>query len=52
MNHIQFMDEDDETDNEVVINDYLVQNIKISKEIESSEVAAIKQRQKKLEALE
>ena len=42
MNHIQFMDEDDETNNEVVVDDYLVQNIEISEEIESLEIAAIK----------
>ena len=36
------MDEDDETNNEVVVDDYLVQNIKTSEEIESPEVAIIK----------
>ena len=36
------MDEDDETNNEVVVDDYLVQNIEISEEIESLEIAAIK----------
>ena len=42
MNHIQFMDEDDEINNEVVVDDYLVQNIETSEEIESLEIAAIK----------
>ena len=37
-----FTDKDDETDDEMVVNDYLVQNIEISEEIESLEIAAIK----------
>ena len=36
------MDEDDEINNEVVVDDYLVQNIETSEEIESLEIAAIK----------
>ena len=37
-----FTDKDDETNNKIVVDDYLVQNIKTSKEIKSLEVAAIK----------
>ena len=42
VNHIQFMDKDDETDDEVAVDDYLVQNIETSEEIKSLEVATIK----------
>ena len=45
------MDKDDETDDEVAVDDYLVQNVKTSEEIKSPEVATIKQRQGELEAL-
>ena len=37
-----FTDKDDETNNKIVVDDYLVQNIEISEEIESLEIAAIK----------
>lgn len=37
-----FTDKDDETNNKIVVDDYLVQNIKTSEEIESPEVAIIK----------
>ena len=36
------MDKDDETDDEVAVDDYLVQNVKTSEEIKSPEVATIK----------
>ena len=42
MNHVWFVDENDETDDKMMVDDYLVQNIKTSKEIKSLEVAAIK----------
>ena len=37
-----FTDKDDETDDEMVVNDYLVQNIETSEEIKSPEVVTIK----------
>ena len=36
------MDENDETDDKMMVDDYLVQNIETSEEIESLEIAAIK----------
>ena len=36
------MNKNDETDDEVIIDDYLIQNIEISKEIKSLEIAIIK----------
>ena len=42
MNHVWFTDEDDETNDEVAVNNYLVQNVETSEEIKSPEVATIK----------
>lgn len=36
------MNKNDETDDEVIVDDYLIQNIEISKEIKSLEIAIIK----------
>ena len=36
------MDKDDETDDEVAVDDYLVQNVETSEEIKSLEMATIK----------
>ena len=46
------IEDDDDIDNKMIVNDYLVQNIKQGEEIESPEVQAIKRGKKDLEKQE
>ena len=52
VNHIQMIEDDNNTDNKMVVNNYLVQNIKWEEEIESPEMQAIKRRKKDLKKQE
>ena len=49
VNHIQMIKDNNNTDDEMAVNDYLVQNIKQGEEIESPEMQAIKKGKKNLE---
>ena len=46
------IEDDNNTDNKMVVNNYLVQNIKWEEEIESPEMQAIKRRKKDLKKQE
>ena len=52
VNHIQMIKDDDNIDNKMAVNNYLVQNIKQGEEIKSPEVQAIKRGKKNLEKQE
>ena len=52
VNHIQMIKDDDNIDNKMAVNNYLVQNIKQREKIESPEVQAIKREKKDLEKQE
>ena len=52
MNHVQLADSKDNTDEELAVDNYLVQNIELSELIESPEVLAMKRRRRELEAQE
>ena len=52
VNHIQMIKNNNNTDNEVAVNNYLIQNIKQGEEIKSPEVQAIKREKKDLEKQE
>ena len=52
VNHIQMIKDDDNIDNKMAVNNYLVQNIKQGEEIKSPEVQAIKREKKDLEKQE
>ena len=52
VNHIQMIKNNNNTDNEIAVNNYLIQNIKQGEEIKSPEVQAIKREKKDLEKQE